>query len=260
VAVKRSAIALLAVLCASSLRAHDKWESGLHVDDTSAGAVALIHGVRQLHDLEGPAAGPDQDWFRYYGVPGHSYEVRITSATVRFNSASHGLSGPYADLDRMLDSTFVLTPGTGPNTEVYVRWTESQPVGHLRVKGSTNVNYGAGEQYEIEMVDTTCFGARFNNVGSQSTVLLAGNTSRDPLGGSITFYSAAGAVLFVEPMSIAPNGMKVFNTASAPALQGQSGSFAIAHDGPYGAVVGKAVALEPSTGFTFDTPIVPMPR
>jgi hypothetical protein len=34
----------------------------------------------------------------------------------------------------------------------------------------------------------------------------------------------------------------------------------VAHDGAYGALAGKAVALEPATGFTFDTPLVPRPR
>ena len=28
------------------------------------------------------------------------------------------------------------------------------------------------------------------------------------------------------------------------------------HDGRYGAIAGKAVALEPSTGFSFDSPMV----
>ena len=34
----------------------------------------------------------------------------------------------------------------------------------------------------------------------------------------------------------------------------------ISHDGSYGSVVGKAVAVEPATGFTFDTAMAPRPR
>jgi hypothetical protein len=34
----------------------------------------------------------------------------------------------------------------------------------------------------------------------------------------------------------------------------------VTHDGPYGALVGKAVSLEPSTGFSFDSPMVYKPR
>jgi hypothetical protein len=48
------------------------------------------------------------------------------------------------------------------------------------------------------------------------------------------------------------------NTATvAPA---SSGSLTISHDGPFGALSGKAVAVEPATGFTFDTPLLPRPR
>lgn len=40
------------------------------------------------------------------------------------------------------------------------------------------------------------------------------------------------------------------------ALAGKSGSAAVAHMGGMAALVGKAVALEPATGSTFDTPLV----
>jgi hypothetical protein len=39
-----------------------------------------------------------------------------------------------------------------------------------------------------------------------------------------------------------------------------SGSVTVAHDAPFGGLVGKAVALEPSTGFSFDTPLEPRPK
>lgn len=34
-----------------------------------------------------------------------------------------------------------------------------------------------------------------------------------------------------------------------------SGSTTMAHDGRYGDLQGKSVALEPATGFSFDTPL-----
>jgi hypothetical protein len=34
----------------------------------------------------------------------------------------------------------------------------------------------------------------------------------------------------------------------------------VVHDAPYGALAGKTVALEPSTGFSFDSPMLPRPR
>jgi hypothetical protein len=56
------------------------------------------------------------------------------------------------------------------------------------------------------------------------------------------------------------HGLQVIQTASVAGLAGQSGSAQIAQMGGYAALVGKAVALEPGTGFTFDTAIVPMSR
>ena len=43
-------------------------------------------------------------------------------------------------------------------------------------------------------------------------------------------------------------------------VPGQSGSILVSHNGHYGALSGKAVSLEPTTGFTFDTAMVPVPE
>jgi len=43
-------------------------------------------------------------------------------------------------------------------------------------------------------------------------------------------------------------------------VAGQGGTITLSHDGPYAMLAGKAVAVEPATGFTFDTPLVPRPR
>ena len=52
----------------------------------------------------------------------------------------------------------------------------------------------------------------------------------------------------------------MLNVATVSGVTGQSGSITIAHDGGYGALSGKAVALEPSTGFSFDSPMTGRPR
>jgi len=44
-----------------------------------------------------------------------------------------------------------------------------------------------------------------------------------------------------------------------PGLQGVGGSITITTDGRYGQLTGKAIALEPATGFSFDSPMVPLP-
>ena len=54
---------------------------------------------------------------------------------------------------------------------------------------------------------------------------------------------------------ISPITVRLVSTATVAALSGQSGSVTVAHDGPFGAIAGKAVALEPATGFAFDSPM-----
>ena len=86
------------------------------------------------------------------------------------------------------------------------------------------------------------------------------NATNTAVTGTITFHSAVGVVLGTAAVSQPPLGLQVLPTAAVPGLSGQSGSAEIAQLGGYGALVGKAVALEPATGFTFDTSIVALPR
>ena len=43
-------------------------------------------------------------------------------------------------------------------------------------------------------------------------------------------------------------------------VQDSGGSITVTHDGPYAGLTGKAVALEPVTGFSFDTPMLNRPK
>jgi hypothetical protein len=52
----------------------------------------------------------------------------------------------------------------------------------------------------------------------------------------------------------------VTDTGSVTVLAGRSGSITLTHDGPYGALAGKAVAVEPATGASFDSPLTYKPR
>jgi hypothetical protein len=40
-------------------------------------------------------------------------------------------------------------------------------------------------------------------------------------------------------------------------VAGHAGTITVSHDGRYGDLAGKTVALEPSTGFSFDSPMEP---
>ena len=73
--------------------------------------------------------------------------------------------------------------------------------------------------------------------------------------GTVWFWSASGALLGSEPFALTPRQVLVVNTANVPGVNGQSGALTVTHDGPYGGLAGKTVALELVTGFSFDTPL-----
>ena len=58
-------------------------------------------------------------------------------------------------------------------------------------------------------------------------------------------------------LSVASHGAFTVNTSTIAGAAGASGSITLDHNGPYGGLSGKAVAVEPATGFTFDTTMVP---
>jgi hypothetical protein len=90
------------------------------------------------------------------------------------------------------------------------------------------------------------------------TVLLIQNTTSDPVTGTVFFFGTGGGA--AVPLSVEAYGLQVINTGTIPALAGLSGNLQIAHLGGWGALNVKAVALEPSTGFTFDTVGAQRPR
>ncbi len=127
------------------------------------------------------------------------------------------------------------------------------------VRTSPGLPIGGGRRYEDQLLAPTYAVPRFNNSATQQTVLLLQNTRAGQVSGQIHFFNAAGTVLHSQPFGVAGRGVLVLNTAGITALNGQSGSVLVAHDGGYGALSGKAVALEPATGFTFDTVLTPKP-
>jgi hypothetical protein len=63
----------------------------------------------------------------------------------------------------------------------------------------------------------------------------------------------------IEPFSLGPRQTLVLNTAAIPGAGGIGGAITIAHDGRYGDLLGKTVAVEPATGFSFDSPLEARP-
>jgi hypothetical protein len=114
--------------------------------------------------------------------------------------------------------------------------------------------------YRVRAWDTTLVLARFNNSATQVTVAVLHNEGSASVSGHLNFWSSAGVRLLSQPFTLAPRATLVLNTSALPGVQGQGGSATVSHDGPYGTLVGKAVAVEPATGFTFDSAIESRPR
>ena len=117
---------------------------------------------------------------------------------------------------------------------------------------------GPDAQYRVRGWDTSYRAARFNNSGTQITVLVVQNETSAVVNGHVWFWGSGGALLGSQAISLQPRGTLTLNTSSV--VPASSGSLTISHDGPYAGLSGKAVAVEPATGFTFDTPLLVRPR
>jgi hypothetical protein len=131
----------------------------------------------------------------------------------------------------------------------------------LRVRaGSCAGPCAAGDTYRLRVHETSGAASRFNNSGSQVTILILQNTGDTPVAGHADFWSPAGVRRATVAWTAAARGTSVLNTSTVPGLDGASGSVTVTSDAPYGSLAGKAVVVEPATGFSFDTPVIPRTR
>jgi hypothetical protein len=223
----------------------------------------LVHGSDQTHELGpgGSASNRDVDFFRIGERPLSSYEVVVDGVT---NGIAAGLSvqrwnfsGPVQEAQGTSGVSLASRSLRWQNT-----LNSSLASAFVRVGSSTPCIgcSSAKSAYHIRSYDTTYSVPRFNNNVTQTTLLLVQNTSDRQVSGGVHFWSGAGALLGSSPFTLTPKQLLVQNTASLPFASGTSGSITVSHDGRYGDLAGKAVALEPGTGFTFETPLTPRPR
>jgi hypothetical protein len=249
-----AAIVCALVASAGAARAADEWDQFGGDNACASTNAELVHGTGQTHDLQGTSPSFDVDWARIQQRAYRSYEVRLHSSTLKFaQTASLQLSGcPTGVLQ-----TAVPFEGSAYDA-VSLRWlsTGEGDVFSRTTAGSTR---DARSRYEIQLLETTYAVPRFNNSATQLTILLLQNTRADAVAGQVHFFGAGGALLHSQPFAITARGVLVLNTAAITAVSGQSGSLQVAHDGGYGALAGKAVSLEPATGFSFDTLLTPKP-
>jgi uncharacterized repeat protein (TIGR01451 family) len=225
------------------------------------GAAELAHGAARTLDLAAlPGPFPDRDLFALRQEPRASYEV-VVDATAGDIAAG---AGPLLDRVQADGSTVLQTSlpvGVGTARSLRLENSTASPVTDelIRVRSAgCGSDCTAGDLYRVRAYETTLSGARFNNVGTQVTVLLLQNASSEAASGHVWLWDGAGGPAAGEPFTLPPRGLLVLNLAGlAP---GAAGSLTVSHDGPHGALAGKAVALEPSTGFSFDIGLSPRSR
>ncbi len=255
----------LSVFLAASFVHADVWDEGGDPDNTCGGTPDndLIHGVRQVHDL-GALPGPavDQDFYTLGSRAFSSYEVVVDGTTGDLNNGGN----PDFSFER-LDATcahvqgFVDAGGSGFSRSIRWQAGGASTFGLVRVgSAACGTSCTAADQYHLRFYDTTYSIPRFNNSASQLTVLIVQNPTHYAADVTAWFFNGAGTLLATQAFTLAPRSTNVVNTSSIPALIGQSGSIVVSNNARYGDLAGKAVAVEPATGFTFDTAMMPRPH
>lgn len=219
--------------------------------------LELGHGTTIAQDLAGGPV-PGRDWFRLAQAPRASYEVVVDAASGDVSPAI--VERLAADQSTALQAAVAVGTGTSRS----LRWQNTSATAivnqPIRVRSSQcTTDCGADDTYRVRSWDTTYTIARFNSSATQATVLLVQNATSGPVSARAYFWNAAGTLLGSHPFQLAPRAELVLNAGSVSGVPGQSGSVTISHDGGYGALAGKAVAIEPATGYSFDSPMAPRP-
>jgi hypothetical protein len=239
----------------------DGQATGTVVDDDlpPAGGQELSHGSVVAQDLSSATGPAGEDTFRLAQQPRSSYEVVVDGASGDVSPAALERLAP--NLSTVLQTGDAVGTGTGRS----LRWMNTSATAvvnqAVRVRsGGCSTDCGPDDGYRVRAWDTTYAVPRFNQSGTQGTVLVVQNRTPRAVSGRVYFWGAAGTLLGESPLALPPRATSVLNVATVSGLAGQSGSITIAHDGGYGALAGKAVALEPATGFSFDSPMTGRPE
>ena len=243
---------------ASNATLADGQGTGTIVDDDglSLSTIEVSHGT----ELRADFTGGTPDLYRISQRALSSYEVVVDEAA---GEAVPGLLLERLAADNSTVSQTAAPVGTG--SALSLRWqnTVAATVNgeHIRLRSpACGTDCGADDVYRMRVYETTFTLARFNNTGSQITVVVLQNPTSQPVDARLHFWSVSGVLLVSQPVTLAAHATLVLNSATLPVLQGQGGSVTVAHNGPYAALSGKTVALEPSTGFSFDSPLEAKPR
>jgi len=223
-------------------------------------SLEISHGFELMEDLDSTGVGTDSDVYLISQKPFSSYEAVVDSTS--------GDIGPTLQVDRIVTATSTVVQSSVPIGVGFsrsLRWMNTAATEDntqaVRVRsGQCTTNCGPDDVYFIRGYETTYSVPRFNNSGTQITVLLLQNPTNYTITGNIYFWNTAGALVATQSFTLTAKQLSVVNTAGVPGANGVGGAVTIAHDGRYGDLSAKTVALEPATGFSFDSPALPRIR
>lgn len=220
----------------------------------------IAHGTMLRANLMG-TFGQDVDLYRLRREPSSSYEVVVDETSGDIGAGS----GPSLDLVAADGSTVLWSSvpvGAGSARSLRLQSLTTVPIDDqlVRVRStSCTTNCGPDDVYRLRMRETTGRIARFNNSGTQVTVLMLQNVTSDTVAGTVLAWAPDGTPAGQHAFTLNPHALLVLPTSSFTAA-GSSGTLTIPNDGALGAIAGKTVALEPSSGYSFDSPLQVRPR
>lgn len=220
-------------------------------------ALEITHGSDLFEDLGG---APDK--YRISQSPYSSYEIVVEPAAGETS----------ATIERLANTTTtVLQTGAAVSAlgmAQSLRWinptanvfdTDRIQIRNPHCPTAGAVGCTSNDVYRLRAYETTYAVPRYNQSGTQVSVLILHNPTNYTITGFVHVWS--GGTLLNGPghaFTLPAKTSLVLNVGSLhPSIPGTSGTMTITHTGRYGDLTGKVVALEPSTGFSFDTPMVP---
>jgi hypothetical protein len=254
-----AAVFLVGLALHSSARA-DEWDASTDNDDGTGDGTGnvLFHRAEQVHDLAARAGLADRDYYVVTTRALASYQFVVDGMTGDLDLATTGVQRIDPTGTAVLQSA-VATDFGGVLSLDWKGTETGVPVVHfIRVLGAAcGTSCDGNDRYRVRFYETTLRIPRFNNTGTQATVLQVQNVSGRSCPLVFHFLDDAGTLVSTLLDSIEPNQLLVRSTASI--LPGFSGTASIAHTCGYGGLSGKAVSVEAATGFTFDTPMLSRP-
>jgi len=253
-----AALALAAVLAQGATVRADEWDLASLNDGGTTTNNALLHGSQQVHDLGAQNTFSDEDWYAVASRRFSSYQMVVDGMTGQIDLTEPDLQ-LLDPLGTTVQASATMADFGGTLSLVWKNATASTVAQFARVWGaSCGLVCLDNARYRIRFYDTTYTIARFNNSGTQATVLMVQNVGDRSCDVSYAFQSETGALLGLVDRTLPARGLDVFATAAL--VPNQSGSVRVAHTCGYGGLSGKAVSIEPAAGLAFDTQMVHRPH